>query len=85
MLAGIAVGYLARKCSFIRITGKLISGTIFLLLFLLGIAVGTNKEIVNNLSVLGGQALVISSATVLGSVVGAWMVYRFIFKGGRTK
>lgn len=85
MLAGIAVGYLARKCSFVRITGKLISVTIFLLLFLLGVAVGTNKEIVNNFSVLGGQAFAVSSATVLGSVICAWIVYRFVFKGGRTE
>lgn len=83
MLTGILVGYLLRNRSFVRYTGKLISATIFLLLFLLGIAVGTNRQIVDNLSVLGLQALVLSFSAVLGSVVCAWAVYRFLFKGGR--
>lgn len=83
MFAGILVGYMLRKQSFIHYTGTLISIAIFLLLFLLGIAVGTNKQIVNNLSVLGLQAFAISSAAVLGSVICAWMVYRFIYKRER--
>lgn len=83
MLAGLLAGYLLRNQSFVRHTGKLISVTIFLLLFLLGIAVGTNRQIVDNLSVLGVQALALSAAAVLGSVICAWVVYRFLMKGGR--
>lgn len=85
MLTGVLVGYVFRKHSFIQETGKLISVTIFLLLFLLGIAVGTNTEIINNLSVLGIQAFLISFAAILGSVIAAWILYRFVFKGGKNK
>ena len=50
------------------------------LLFLLGISVGANESIVNNLTTLGGQALLIASAGTLGSVLAAWGVYHFFFK-----
>lgn len=81
MLAGMLTGYLLRKLPVVRITGKLISVTIFLLLFLLGIAVGTNRTILENWSVLGAQALAVSLAAVSGSVLCAWLLYRFVFKG----
>lgn len=80
MLSGIVVGYMFRNWSYLQQVGKLITFTILLLLFLLGITVGANKEIVDNLSVLGVQALLISLAAVLGSVVCALLVYRFFFK-----
>ena len=60
MFGGIAVGYLLRRVELLQKIGKPISYTIFLLLFLLGITVGSNREIINNLSSLGGQALAIS-------------------------
>ena len=45
MFAGIAAGYLLRKIEFLQKIGKPISYTILLLLFLLGISVGANKDI----------------------------------------
>ena len=63
--------------------GKPISYTILLLLFLLGISVGANDAIVNNLTTLGGQAFLIALAGTTGSVLAAWGVYRFFFKERR--
>ena len=57
-----------------------------------GIAVGyllrrvellQNREIINNLSSLGGQALAISASATLGSLIAAWAVYHFFFKERR--
>ena len=76
----IAVGYFFRKVELLQKIGKPISYTILLLLFLLGISVGANESIVNNLTTLGGQALLIASAGTLGSVLAAWGVYHFFFK-----
>ena len=45
MFAGIAAGYLLRKIELLQKIGKPISYTILLLLFLLGISVGANKDI----------------------------------------
>ena len=77
MFGGIAVGYLLRRVELLQKIGKLISYTIFLLLFLLGITVGSNREIINNLSSLGGQALAISASATLGAV------YHLFFKERR--
>lgn len=82
MFGGIAVGYVLRKVEFLQKVGTPISYTIYLLLFLLGISVGRNEEIVNNLSTLGVQALLLASAGTLGSVLAAWAVYHYFFKKG---
>ena len=52
MFAGIAAGYLLREVELLQKIGKPISYTILLLLFLLGISVGANKEIVDNLATI---------------------------------
>lgn len=82
MFCGIAVGYFFRKVEWLQKIGKPISYTILLLLFLLGISVGANESIVNNLTTLGGQALLIASAGTLGSVLAAWGVYHFFLRKG---
>lgn len=53
MFGGIAIGYAMRSCDWLQKLGKPISYTILLLLFLLGISVGSNKAIVENLGTLG--------------------------------
>ena len=82
MFGGIICGYLFRKKTILQKLGKPINYTIYLLLFFLGISVGGNKEIINNLPTLGGQALLLAFAGTLGSVLAAWVVYRFFFKKG---
>ncbi|MDD4513986.1 LysO family transporter [Massilibacteroides sp.] len=80
MFGGIGIGYLFRKIAFLQKLNASISYTIYLLLFLLGISVGTNETIMNNLGTLGLEAFLIALAGTLGSVVAAWVVYRFFFK-----
>ena len=72
MFAGIAAGYLLRKIELLQKIGKPISYTILLLLFLLGISVGANKDIVDNLATLGGQAFLLALAGTVGSVLAGW-------------
>lgn len=79
MLGGVLVGYLLRKKKTGWISG-FIMVAIWILLFLLGIAVGHNDEILNNLDTIGWQALVLSVGGVLGSVVLASVVYHYFFK-----
>ena len=80
MCIGIVFGYLLRKKTILRKINKPIGYTIYLLLFLLGISVGSNREIIDNLPSLGGQALLLALAGTLGSVLAAWIIYKFIFK-----
>lgn len=80
MFGGIAAGYLLRRIEILQKVGAPISYTIYLLLFLLGISVGHNEDIVNNLGTLGLQAFLIALAGTLGSVLAAWGIYHFFFK-----
>ena len=73
MVAGIFIGYfLRRNEKILRINEKLVSGAIYLLLFFLGIMVGTNKQVLNHFDTLGMQALIITlgSDIVNGKQIG---------------
>ena len=78
MVTGIVLGYLFRERN-LKIVHKLINYAIFLLLFLLGITVGANGDIMNNLATIGYDALLITLASVAGSVLCAWGIYHFFF------
>ncbi len=80
MFCGMVLGFFFRKQKILQKTGKSISYTIYLLLFSLGMLVGGNDEIIHNLPLLGGQALLLAFAGTLGSVLAAWVVYVFFFK-----
>ena len=81
MFAGMALGYFLRsKEKLIKLNDKLILYAIFLLLSLLGVAMGNNEQIMNNLGSIGFHALIISIGAILGSIVLAYFVGRIFFK-----
>ena len=78
MLAGIAFGYLFRRWKFRYINGLILT-LIWLLLFLLGLEVGTNDTVVQQFVRLGFDAFLLAFAGTLGSVVAAgllWLSYK---------
>lgn len=79
MMTGISLGYLFRHKSILQNTEKTISMTIFLLLFIMGVTIGSNDELIMNLGNFGWQAAVISVSATCGSVLAAWLVMRFFF------
>lgn len=56
---------------------------IWLLLFLLGIDVGSNQEIINGLHTIGLEAVILTLAAVLGSVTAAWALWYMVYKRNR--
>lgn len=81
MAAGMVVGYLIRNYKkWVKLNDRLTMWAIYLLLFLLGISIGSNKTIINNLGNLGLTALLITVFSILGSVLVAWVGYRIFFK-----
>ena len=78
MVCGIILGYAFKERN-LKFVQKLINYAIFLLLFLLGITVGANGDVMNNLDSIGLEALLITLAAIAGSVLCAWGVYRFFF------
>lgn len=78
MLSGIILGYILRNKN-LKMVQKGITCAIFALLFLLGISVGANRVIIDNLGTIGLDALVITLGAVGGSILCAWGIYKFYF------
>jgi uncharacterized membrane protein YbjE (DUF340 family) len=74
MFAGIVVGYLFRSRK-IRFQNGLILTLIWVLLFLLGLEVGMNDNVVRKFASIGFEAAVIAVAATLGSVVAAKLLW----------
>ena len=79
MLLSMGVGFLLRSytLSFIH---SVITVLIWMLLFILGLEVGGNSDIVNGLHTLGLEALVVTSLSVLVSCVLAWALWRVLYR-----
>jgi len=81
MTLGIIIGwFLHHKEKFLSVTGKLTNWAIYILLFLLGVSVGTNDQILNNFDKIGLQAILITLLAVAGSVLVSWLTYHYFFK-----
>lgn len=84
MLTGILFGYLLRKRDLKKIH-QIITLLIWLLLFILGIEVGSNEQIIKGLHTIGLEAVILTLGGTLGSVIAAWALWRALYKrkGGR--
>ena len=75
-------GSIVTALGILQKTEKTISLTIFLLLFILGVSIGSNSLIVNNLGKFGWQAIILAVSGVLGSLLAARLVLQLFFKKG---
>lgn len=84
IFVGILVGYLLRKKNLKKVN-QVIMWIIWLLLFILGVEVGGDERIMHALHTLGLEALILTLAATLGSVVAACVLWKVIHKskGGR--
>ena len=83
MALGGVIGYFLRQKNFIKFVPSVLHLIVFTLLFLLGITVGSNQLIMENLFSYCGQAAVISLLGVTGSIAASMIIYRFFFKTKR--
>ncbi len=81
MIIGVVTGYFMRGRMDGFPLGKVTMAVICLLLFILGLELGRNDMLMENLPVLGIKSFVIAFMTVLGSVVFAWILYRYVVQG----
>lgn len=83
MFGGILAGYLCRKGGKgIPHIQKVILVLTWALLFFLGWEAGSREEVMNALPTLGLRALVIAVLGTLGSVLGAWLLWKWIHRKG---
>lgn len=79
MFGGIIIGYAAKNYR-LKFLNSIITILIWLLLFILGIEVGSNRQIINGLGTLGLEAIIIAIAAVTGSCLGAWLLWNVLYK-----
>lgn len=70
-------GYMLRKVRMPELPDRFMSYMVWALLFLFGISIGGNKELVSKLHSFGAVALAVAVATVCGSVIGGWLLWEF--------
>lgn len=85
MLAGVLIGHFLRNGKRVEKIEKSTSITIFVLLFVLGLSVGSNNVIIDNLGRFGWQAAVIAVLGMGGSIIAARIVFQLFFNKGEEK
>ncbi len=79
LIAGVFLGRIFANNKLIRHIPKLIFPIVLVLLFIMGIAIGSNPDIINNLDTLGLEALIITSGALLGTMGGAYALGKYLF------
>ncbi len=88
MTAGIITGWIFHhKATFLQWVSEFTNWAIYLLLFLLGLSVGTNKQILNSFDKIGYLSILITVFAVAGSILVSWITYHLFFKnnGGQNE
>jgi len=81
MSFGIIIGwFIHSKAKLLKAISGLTNWAIYLLLFLLGLSVGTNEKILNNFDKIGLQSIIITLFAVVGSILVSWITYILFFK-----
>lgn len=83
ILSGILCGYSLRKRK-TEWLSQALTLLVWVLLFLMGIEVGSDEHIMQSLPTLGVEALVVAALATIGSCTGAWMLWRYVSRRGRT-
>lgn len=79
IVAGIPAGWLLRKSDRAKsAVGRVLTWAVWALLFLLGLALGSDDELLRQISRLGLRAAVISTLSVVGCLVFARLLGRFL-------
>lgn len=79
IVAGIPAGWLLRRSQRAKsAVGRVLTGAVWALLFLLGLALGSDGELLAQISRLGLRAALISSLSVVGCLVFARLLGRFL-------
>ena len=85
MFCGIFSGFIFRKKkSFITFADKSAGWSIYILLFLLGLSVGNNKEVINNFTNIGFNSIIITLSGVSGSIILSFIIYKIFFKNNES-
>jgi uncharacterized membrane protein YbjE (DUF340 family) len=81
VLAGALFGFLMRaRAALLKSVNVLVNAAIYILLLLLGISVGSNKEIIQNLGTIGIKSSILTIGAVAGSIAVGVIFQKLAFK-----
>ncbi len=81
IVVGVPLGYaLHKKPSAIGLTNHALSGIIYTLLFLIGLSLGSNEDLLKKVGELGLQGVIIGVFSALGSVAVVCFVFRSLLQ-----
>lgn len=83
--ASAGLGYLLRDLRFIGKFSESVQYTVFVMLFVFGVIVGSDGSLMSNLGKYSLQALLIAAAGTAGSVLAAYLLYRILSRKGGEK
>ena len=69
----------------IKLNSKLQTVWLMLLIFCMGVSIGRNGDIVKNLPLLGGKAILFAVMTALCSTIVVYFISTFFFRKGEKK
>lgn len=85
-MAGILIsGFKFLPYHFYQHLNKLLMLVLLILLFGMGLSIGMDKDIANNIFSLGKTAFLISAASIAGSLLFAWFFAPYIFTESEAK
>ena len=76
LIISILIGYLLRHHLNPKPLNFALKISIYVLLFFMGVNIGTNQKLLDNLPTLGFQALIITTCTIIGSLLSALIHYK---------
>lgn len=80
MICGAVLGYFMRNKESISKVGNIIYIIVCLLLYMLGVSIGSNKLLIENFSTFCYQAAFIAFMSLTGSILASWLVFNKFFK-----
>lgn len=84
LLAGVLAGYLLRRFR-VKWIGKVTMVLIWILLLLLGVEVGSNRQLIESLPTLGLEAAAVAVVSLVGSCLMAMLLWKWISRSERRK
>lgn len=80
MVLGLLLGYFTDLKKYLKLIDKAYVFTVILLLFLMGVSIGNNKDLFSQFNVIGVEAILIAIFSIIGSVVFAYVINKKVLK-----
>lgn len=80
LIASVVIGLLLRGWRHVRVLERSSTWTVWLIIFVFGISLGSNETITNDFAHFGFTAFLVAIAGIVGSVLVAWIYNYYIDK-----